>query len=143
MVDRAHVQAWLAGYERAWRSPGTGSLSDLFTDGATYSLEPFGEPVVGLGPIAEMWEAERLGPEERFTMDSQVVAVDGDVAVARVHVRYQDPVPHEYRDLWIIHFAPDGRCQAFEAPGAVSGCPGQNGHSSAESHRIHTREAGT
>src|SRR5689334_23273119 len=114
MVDRPHVHAWLAGYERAWRRPGTGSLSELFTDSATYRLEPFGAPIVGLGAIAEMWEAERQGPDEPFAMDPEIVAVDGDVAVVRVHVCYEDPVPREYRDLWIIRFAPDGRCQAFE-----------------------------
>jgi hypothetical protein len=61
-------------------------------------------------------------------MDAQIVAVDGDVAVARVHVRYEDPAPHEYRDLWIIRFAPDGRCQAFEEwpfwPGQPRTAPG-------------------
>jgi hypothetical protein len=61
-----------------------------------------------------MWETERTGPDERFEMSSEVIAVDGDVAVARIEARYEDPSPHEYRDLWIIEFADDGRCQSFE-----------------------------
>lgn len=64
--------------------------------------------------ISEMWEAERRGPDEPFAISSEVLAVDGDVAVARVEVRYEDPVPREYRDLWILHFAEDGRCRSFE-----------------------------
>jgi hypothetical protein len=34
--------------------------------------------------------------------------------VARVEVWYGDPVRQEYRDLWIMRFAGDGRCRSFE-----------------------------
>ncbi len=40
--------------------------------------------------------------------------MDGDTAVARVEVEYGDPKPQEYRDLWLIRFADDGRCRSFE-----------------------------
>ena len=42
------------------------------------------------------------------------LAVDGDTAVVRVEVSYGPPINQEYRDLWIIRFAEDGRCEAFE-----------------------------
>jgi hypothetical protein len=42
------------------------------------------------------------------------IFTDGDVAVVRVEVRYEDAAPREYRDLWIIRFGPDGRCREFE-----------------------------
>jgi hypothetical protein len=32
----------------------------------------------------------------------------------RVQVRYGDPVDREFRDLWIMRFAEDGRCDSFE-----------------------------
>jgi hypothetical protein len=114
LIDREHARAWIARYERAWRTPGTDALRELFADAPTYQVAPFESPIVGLDAIADMWEAEREGPGERFAMDSEVVAVDGHVAVARIAVRYEDPTPAEYRDLWIIRFASDGRCQAFE-----------------------------
>jgi PPOX class probable F420-dependent enzyme len=121
IIDHDHLQAWLAQYERAWRTRGTAALADLFTDDATYRLAPFDAPIVGSDAIAGMWEAERRGADERFTMDSETIAVDDDVAVVRVAVRYEDPMPRDFRDLWIIRFAADGRCQAFEewpfAPG--------------------------
>jgi hypothetical protein len=47
-------------------------------------------------------------------MTSDVVAADGDTAVLRVEVSYGDPVRQEYRDLWIVRFAADGRCASFE-----------------------------
>jgi ketosteroid isomerase-like protein len=113
-MDVAGVTAWLAGYEKAWRSPGTSQLETLFTPDATYSLEPYTEPVTGLAAIAAMWETERDGPAEVFRMTSEVVAVDGQLAVVRVEVKYGNPVHQEFRDLWVIRFAADGRCAVFE-----------------------------
>jgi ketosteroid isomerase-like protein len=113
-VTRDQVVAWLAAYERAWRSPGTAALGGLFRQDATYQQGPYEEVLAGLPAIEDMWEAEREGPDEVFRMTSEVVAVDGDTVVARVEVWYGDPVQEEFRDLWVIRFAPDGRCTAFE-----------------------------
>jgi len=113
-MDKTDVIGWLAAYERAWRTPGTDALAEIFTSDAGYSQAPYRDPVVGLPAIAEMWEAERAGPDEVFRMVSTVVAVDGDTAVVRVEVEYGDPLEQEYRDLWIVRFGQDGRCRSFE-----------------------------
>jgi len=113
-MDRSEVLAWLTDYEQAWRTEGVDSLADLFTGDAVYRQGPFEPKVRGLPAIAVMWEAERTGPDEAFTMTSEIVAVDGDVAVVRVEVRYGEPVEQEWRDLWIIRFAEDGRAVSFE-----------------------------
>ena len=47
-------------------------------------------------------------------MDAVVVAVDGDTAVVRLDVSYVTPRPQEYRDLWVLRFADDGRVADFE-----------------------------
>lgn len=113
------VADWIVGYERAWRTAGTSELSALFSPDATYSQEPYREPVVGLPAIERMWEAERAGPDEVFDMTSEIVAVEGDTAVARIEVHYG--TGHQYRDLWIMRFDGAGRCVSFEewpfAPG--------------------------
>jgi ketosteroid isomerase-like protein len=114
VIDRTAFQAWIDGYERAWRSPGTGGLGELFTEDARYLHSPYAEPVAGLGAIARIWEAERDGPDEVFTMAAEIVAVEGDTGVARVVVRYGEPVDQEYTDLWVVTFAADGRCSSFE-----------------------------
>jgi hypothetical protein len=113
-MDAAQVTAWIDAYERAWHSAGTGPLDGLFTEDAVYSQGPYDEPVTGLPSIKRMWEAERSGPDEMFTMASEIVAVDPPVAVARIEVRYGDPVIQAYRDLWVMRFAADGRCESFE-----------------------------
>ena len=114
MTDRAQVSRWLAGYESAWRAPGTQGLAELFTSDASYRQSPYEQPVVGLAGIARMWEAERDGPDEVFTLATEIVAVDGAAAVVRAEVHYGDPPHQEYRDLWVLHLDDDGRCGWFE-----------------------------
>jgi ketosteroid isomerase-like protein len=114
VTNRAMVSSWLAGYEAAWRAPGTEGLASLFIGNATYLKSPYERPVTGLDAIGRMWEAEREGPDEVFTLATDILAVDGPTAVVRAEVRYGDPVQQEYRDLWVIRLADDGRCTWFE-----------------------------
>ena len=114
MTDRVTVGRWLAGYEAAWRAAGTEELAELFTRDATYLQSPYEQPVSGLAAIKRMWEEEREGPDEVFSLATDIVAVDGRTAVVRVEVRYGDPPVQEYRDLWVIRFVGDGRCAWFE-----------------------------
>jgi ketosteroid isomerase-like protein len=114
LIGRSQVEDWLSRYEAAWRTAGTEPLRELFTEDATYSMSPYEERLAGLAEIAEIWEAERQSPDEAFTMTSEIVAVDGDTAVVRLEVGYGEPLNREYRDLWVIGFAEDGRAAAFE-----------------------------
>jgi hypothetical protein len=77
-------------------------------------MSPYEESARGLDEIAELWERERQGPDEDFEIDHRTVAVEADTAVIRVEVRYGGPDHLQYLDLWIVHFAPDGRCREFE-----------------------------
>ena len=112
MTDRAAVATWVEQYERAWRTVGTEPLATLFTDDATYSMDPYDEPVRGLAAIDALWEQERSGADESFTMRWEFVAVEGATAVVRVEVDYPDK-QLEFHDLWVMEFAPDGRCRSF------------------------------
>jgi SnoaL-like domain len=113
-MDRDHVTRWVAAYEAAWRAAGTETLAGIFAVGTIYRQGPYRDPVAGLPAIERMWEAERDGPSEVFEMTSEIVAAEDDTAVVRVKVRYGNPVTQEYRDLWVIRFASDGRCESFE-----------------------------
>lgn len=114
MTDRRTLTTWVERYERAWRTPGTDALGDLFTAEATYLPGPFDEPLAGLSAIAAFWEAEREGPDEVFALASEIVAVEGDTGVVRLEVTYGDPPARRYRDLWIVALDADARCTAFE-----------------------------
>jgi SnoaL-like domain len=113
-MDRAAVEKWVAKYERAWRTPGTALLTELFGPDVSYIPSPWAQPMEGLDATARFWEAERVGPDEEFTMSSEVVTVQGDSAVVRVGVSYGAPVTSSWRDLWVLRFADDGRCFRFE-----------------------------
>jgi ketosteroid isomerase-like protein len=108
------VSRWLAGYEAAWRAPGTDGLASLFTPDASYLHSPYEQPVTGLAAIRQMWEDGRDGPGEIFTLTTSILAVDGPAAVVRAEVRYGSPPRQEYRDLWVLQFTDEGRCRWFE-----------------------------
>jgi uncharacterized protein (TIGR02246 family) len=114
MTDRMAVSRWVARYEAAWRAAGTDALAGLFAEDARYLQSPYAEPVTGLDAIRRMWDSERDGPDEVFTLAAEIIAVDGPAAVVRAEVRYGDPVSQEWRDLWVIRFGDDGRCTWFE-----------------------------
>ncbi|HEX6418190.1 MAG TPA: nuclear transport factor 2 family protein [Acidimicrobiales bacterium] len=113
-MDRSDVARWVAAYERAWRTPGTAGLGGLFSDDVRYLPSPWAPAIQGLDALAAFWEDERTGPDESFDLASEVVAVDGAVAVVRVSVEYAADQPSRWRDLWVVTFAPDDRCRAFE-----------------------------
>ncbi len=122
-MDRGQLTEWLDRYERAWRTPGTEALADLFTEDATYSTAPYENPHRGLAAIGEMWDAERSSPDEDFEMSSEVVAVEGGTGVARIKIQYgaseeKEERDHrqrrEYRDLWVVRLNEAGLCFHFE-----------------------------
>jgi hypothetical protein len=113
-MDRVQLTDWIERYERAWRTPGTDVLGDLFAEDATYSTGPYENPHRGLPAIARMWEAERIGPDEEFEMSAEVIAVESDTGVARIEVQYGAPKDKAYRDLWIVRLEESGLCSHFE-----------------------------
>ena len=113
-MDREAVETWVADYERLWRQPGTDRLGELFTTDAAYRPSPWVQVLEGVEAIAAFWEAERVGPDEEFTMSSDVVAMDGNTVVVRVFVEYGAAGGPLWRDLWVLEFAEDGRCLSFE-----------------------------
>ena len=123
-MERGDLETWIDRYVRAWRTAGTAPLAELFAPAATYRTAPFEEPFRGLGAIASMWELERTGPDERFALHREIVAVEGDTGVARVEVRYGESRPRTFRDLWIVQLDADGRCTAFEEWPFSPGGPG-------------------
>lgn len=113
-MQREDLARWIEDYERAWRTPGTALLEQLFASDATYTAAPFESAIQGRDAIASFWEAEREGPDESFSMAWEPVTVENNVGVARVEVRYASPATRIYRDLWIVTLNEDGLCTAFE-----------------------------
>jgi hypothetical protein len=112
-VTRDELSVWVEAYERAWRTPGTDTLRTLFAEDASYQTAPYLEPYHGLAAIEELWERERDGPDERFKLRWEIVAVEADTGVVRTGVRYEEP-RRDFRNIWIVRFDRSGRCVAFE-----------------------------
>ena len=102
------VTGWVEHYERAWRAQDVDGLNRLFTEHARYLRSPYAEPLEGLEAIKGFW-----ADPPAFEMTATVLAADGPIGVVRVDVSYPDD-NQEYRDLWVITFAPDGRAEVFE-----------------------------
>jgi mannose-6-phosphate isomerase-like protein (cupin superfamily) len=113
-LDEPRFLAWIDAYERLWRTAGTDELSSLFAADAQYLVSPVEQPRTGLDAIAAMWDDQRDGPDEVFTMSRDVVAITGDTGVARVLVRYGEPLRQEYVDLWVVRFDDAGLAVHFE-----------------------------
>ena len=110
-MDRDGVLRWVAGYERAWREGDVDAVAELFTEDARYRPSPYEDAEVGHAAIRAFW----LDDEgETFTVVAEPVAVEGAVAVVQLEVRYGEPVHQEYRDLWLLRFAADGRVEDYE-----------------------------
>jgi ketosteroid isomerase-like protein len=110
-VEHTDVMDWVARYELAWRAGDVDAVARLFTEDVQYRQSPYADPRVGHAAVREFWRDDE---GDVFTVQAEPVAVDGDCAVVRVEVRYGDPVRQEYRDLWVLRFAADGRVAEFE-----------------------------
>jgi uncharacterized protein (TIGR02246 family) len=110
-MDRDVVMQWVAAYERAWRDGDVAGVARLFTEDARYRTSPYSGPKVGHAEIRAFWRDDE---GRAFTVTARPVAVEGRDAVVRLEVRYLEPVTQEYRDLWVLRFAPDGRVEDFE-----------------------------
>jgi hypothetical protein len=110
-MDRDQVMEWVDGYIRGWHAEDPTAVPRLFTEDVQYRVSPYAEPIVGHAGLQDFWldDAGRI-----FTARAEPVAVEGRRAVVRVEVGYGDPVEQEYRDLWLLNFAEDGRVEDFE-----------------------------
>lgn len=97
-------------HDEVWRDGDLAAVERLFTDDARYRPSPTRTPRSATRPSRRSGSTTRARP----SVAAWPVAVDGDHAVVRVDVGYSDPVTQEYRDVWLLRFAADGRVDDFE-----------------------------
>jgi ketosteroid isomerase-like protein len=110
-MDRDQVMRWVDGYIDAWRTEDAQGVERLFTEDACYRRSPYEESEVGHDAIKAFWLADA---GETFSVKAEPVAIEGQTAVVRLLVNYSGSVQQEYRDLWLLEFADDGRVSDFE-----------------------------
>ena len=76
------LEAWLAGYERAWEERDANRAAALFTENARYHEMPFDAPKVGRSGIHDYWTTV-TADQRNVDFKSEIVAVNGQTGVAR------------------------------------------------------------
>ena len=110
-MDSSTAMTWVDRYIAAWRRSDAADLGDLFTEDVAYRTSPYEEPMVGYDALAEFWVGDA---DADFAVTAEPVAAEGDRAVVRLEVDYRGDKPQQYRDLWVLRFADDGRVADFE-----------------------------
>jgi ketosteroid isomerase-like protein len=112
-VDVEGAAAWLDRYGAAWRERDPDAAVALFTDEATYAETPFAEAMRGRDAIRDYWSAvPRLQREIEFAYEP--LAAGADLAVAlwqATYVRIADGERVRLDGVFVLRFAPDGRCR--------------------------------
>lgn len=116
MLDRASVSAWLGAYVHAWKTYDPQAIGDLFSENATYSFNPFSEPVHGRAAIVASWLDE---PDTPGTYDGhyEPIVIEGDRAVTNGRSLYfeQDgsTLKAEWNNIFVLRFDDEGRCSEY------------------------------
>ena len=116
-ADRAMVQRWLDAYVAAWRSYGESAIADLWTEDAVWAY-PFRVRASGRAAITAEWMAEKhIFAGRGYDAAYEPIAIDGPFAVTHGRTRFFDPTSGatqgEFDNVWVLRFAPDGRCVEF------------------------------
>ena len=129
MADRATVSAWLDKYVEAWKSYDPHIIGDLFSEEALYYYDPFQEPISGRSSIVSSWLEDPDLPGS-FSAHYELIAIDGDVAVANGRTTYMEDdsvtIDSEFDNIFILRFDADGRCSEYrewymQAPNLADG----------------------
>jgi hypothetical protein len=105
------LNAWMDGYVAAWTESDPEAIATLFTEDAIYDPQTSAGEWDGIDEIIERWLEIDDHPENWEFQWLPVVETE-ETAVVVGTTRYFDP-PMSYRNLFVIHFAEDGRCRDF------------------------------
>src|SRR5665213_3945545 len=71
------IHEWIDAYAKAWREKDADAAADLFTETATYTSDPFGEPNVGQHGVRAYWSGVTATQEEvRVRFGRAIASID-------------------------------------------------------------------
>lgn len=79
-LDRSVVSAWLDGYKNAWENRDAEQAAALFTEDATYRVNPHEDPNEGRSGIREYW-SNVTADQRDITFGSKILTTYGRTAV--------------------------------------------------------------
>jgi hypothetical protein len=105
------IERWLEMYLRAWTTNDTSDFEALFTDAAAYFPTPFSGGWHGRAEIVAGWLDRKDEPGD-WSFEHEILWGSDELGVVRGLTRYPRD-GREYRNLWLVRFAPGGRCREF------------------------------
>ena len=115
MLTTTAFREWLEGYREAFQTMDPPAAGALFGENVVYVDSPFAEPVLGRASVTEYW-AQVAGLMRDIEFGFEIIAVDGDVGVARVHdalIRTSSGLRMAYDGIFVCRFDGDLRCREF------------------------------
>lgn len=125
------LDAWVAGYVRAWTTNDPEDIGRLFAADAVYFTAPFREPLRGRARIVADW-LERRDEPGTWTFAYEIHAICDDLGLVRGRAEYAataDDPARTFSNLWEIRLDAESRCTSFtewwmEQTAAAEASPG-------------------
>ncbi len=105
------LRRWVHGYLLAWLTNDPAHVAPLFAEDARYLTGARKEPWVGRDAIVANWLEFRDEPGNATFVTEHLSFADG-LGCVEASTVYVDP-PTVYRNVWLVHLDPEGRCTDF------------------------------
>jgi SnoaL-like domain len=110
MTETNALATWLDRYRTAWTSNNPEDIRALFTEDAEYRYHPWDDPVTGHEAIVDSWLASRDEPGD-WSFDGEPMLQHGGIGIVEGRTVYANGP--NYRNLWVVELAEDGRASRF------------------------------
>jgi ketosteroid isomerase-like protein len=105
------IERWVEMYVRAWTTNDSSDIGALFSDDAAYFPTPFSKGWHGREAIIAGWLDRKDDPDD-WSFEYEILCGSDELGVVRGLARYPGE-RREYRTMWLVRFAPGGRCREF------------------------------
>ncbi|HUP60400.1 MAG TPA: nuclear transport factor 2 family protein [Thermoanaerobaculia bacterium] len=110
MITSDVATAWAERYFSAWKTNDAAEVESLFSENAVYFYGPFRPPARGREEIVRRWT--QAAKQTNVQSEYELVAVDGDTAVIRWNVSFDQSGSHIILDgVLIVRFDERGLCR--------------------------------
>lgn len=110
------VESWLAAYEQAWEELDPDRAVLIFTEDATYQVDPYSEPHVGHTGIHDYW-ATVTNDQRDVDFSAEVLALNGDTGIAHWHsefIQVSSGARVTLDGIFVLQFSAQGKCRGLK-----------------------------
>lgn len=114
-MEQAAFKSWLEAYGRAWQERNPQAAADLFTEGGSYQVTPFVQPMRGRAAILEYW-SNVARTEQDIQFGCEILAVTPEVGIARWWASFlivPQGLQTKLDGIFLISLDADGRCRSL------------------------------